>query len=254
MNISEDERKANIRKAFRMNAYELFDERDEFDKNIDLIEFMCSDDDDEILNKSAEKVESHLGINNSDADLLNDGEDEVFHLAVESSSKHIPENLLFAVKKTEKEILHNKLVAKIRLINGKKGSHFKEKMEDFFYCIEMWPNYAIEILLSKTFCYQERLSLATFFYGNGLRDGAFAEMILKFYNAHWNHSRERTKRFLQFADLFTYLDQMNSNTDNGPRLRSQYWYYDIESKLTLFFDGTIRLKNGNKRKFVENKY
>lgn len=128
-------------------------------------------------------------------------------------------------------------------------------MEDVFYPIETWPNFAIEILLSENFRYQERISLATFFYGNGLHDVIMAERILKYYNKHWNFSRHWTQRFREFTALFTYLDAMKTNTDNnGPRLRAQYWYYDIESKLTLFFDGKVRTNDGNKREFVENKY
>lgn len=147
--------KKNIRAAFKMNPYELFDERDEFDKHIDMIEFQCDDTDDDILNKSAEIIDDQLKM----SALLNDGEDDVLNVAYDKVSKPFPRNMVHIVQNSKKEINHNMLVAKIRLINGQKGAHFKEEMEDVFYPIETWPNFAIEILLSENFRYQVALGI-----------------------------------------------------------------------------------------------
>lgn len=267
MYFSESARRKRIKEAFNISPAALFDKRDDFDKNIDLIEFMFDDTEDDELNICAEKIEHQLEWNKQKSDLLNDGEDNTLCLAfdnymennnISKNSKKIPENLLYTVQNTKKEILHNKLVAKIRLIETKKGKNisasFKNEMEDFFYPVECWPNFALEILLSNSFRYQDRLSLATFFYGNGLRDWFMAEKIFKFYNKNWDLSKEWSKRFQEFAALFTYLAQMNTGIGDGPRLKSQYWYYDIESKVTRFFDGRLRTKNGEKRKYVDAFY
>lgn len=80
------------------------------------------------------------------------------------------------------------------------------------FSIETWPNNAIKILLSKYFRYRERLTLAAFFHGNGLRDHLKAERIFKFYNQYWNWSKNWFRRFEEFAALFAYLDQTNIMT------------------------------------------
>lgn len=167
------------------------EEKDDFDKNIDIIEFMFDDSNDETLNNSVELFESQLNESKIHSDLLNDGLDEVLNMAMdqfENNNKNvhrIPSNLLYAVQKSKKEILHNKLMAKIRLIENKNkrlSECFKLEVADFFYPIESWPNYAIHILLSEEFSYSNRLGLAAFFHGNGLKDHLKAERIFKFYN------------------------------------------------------------------------
>lgn len=156
--------------------------------------------------------------------------------------------MLHLVQNSKKEIQRNRLVAKIRLIDRKSG-WMKEKISDRFYSIESWPNYAIEILLGKEFGYSDRIGLATFLHGNGMRDKDFASQIFQFYNKAWKIDRFWSIRFDKFQALFAYLDQAIKNTDGGDRIRSEYWYYDVALKLTCFYDGTIRNKHGEKRTY-----
>lgn len=87
-------------------------------------------------------------------ELLNDNEDDALNSAMdnyvqntkfgESSENNykekfnkFPSNLLYAMQNTKKEILHNKLVAKTRLLEIKKGrdisARFKDEISDFFH-------------------------------------------------------------------------------------------------------------------------
>lgn len=264
MHSAESDRRKRIKEAFNIDPAQLFEKVDQFDKHIDMIEFMFDDTDDEDLNIAAEIVENELKMKYQTKDLLHDGKDDELNMAMDNYIQNknvkegfnkIPKNLLHIVQNSKKEIIHNRLIAKTRLIETKKGKNvsqrFKKEIGDLFYPIESWPNFAIEILLSNTFRYNEWLSLATFFYGNGLRNWLPAERIFKFYNKYWNSSKNWSKIFQKFAALFPYLNQMDTNSSDGPRLRSQYWYFDIESKVTRFFDGKMRTKDGKKITYFE---
>lgn len=48
---------------------------------------------------------------------------------------------------------------------------------------------------------------------------------------------------MKFQALFKYLDE---KTTTSP---GQYWYYNMETGLTMFFDGTVRTKSGESRKY-----
>lgn len=155
----------------------------------------------------------------------------------------IPDNLLYAVQNTRKEIKRNKVMAQVRLIEKKSGcgERFKSEMSGFFYPIELWPTYAIEILLSRDFGYSERIGLACFFHGNGLRDSMKALRVFHFYNKHWRMDKHWLIRCDKFKALFEYLDQVNKRDDDGAEMRHKYWYYNIALQQTgvLRFCGPI---------------
>lgn len=116
----------------------------------------------------------------------------------------IPNNLLNLVKNSTKEIKRNHVLAKIRLIEKKINwsAKFKSDMTDYFYGIESWPTDALEILLSKEFGYSDRIGLACFLHGNGLKDKDKALTIFQFYNKHWTWDRQWKIKFEKFQVLF----------------------------------------------------
>lgn len=116
---------------------------------------------------------------------------------------------------------------------------FKRKMSEYFFPIEEMPTYAIEILLTPDFGYHQRIGLACFMHGNGLRDKSKALCIFQMYNKYWSWNREWARRLQKFQNLFAYLDQTNKNTEEGDRIRNEYWYYDLNLKLTMFYDGHV---------------
>lgn len=163
----------------------------------------------------------------------------------------IPDNMLYLVQNSKKEIERNLLIAKIRLNERKINwiNKFKCEMTDYFYPIESWPNYAIEILLTKQFGYAERIELACFLHGNGLNDETKALRIFQVYNRSWTWEKTWNFRFKKFQALFKYLEETNKTSDTGSRLNNEYFYYDMNRKLTMFYDGTVRTRNGEKRKY-----
>lgn len=189
---------------------------------------------------------------------LDDGSDEILNKCYENVMDRtkkpslIPRNMLNLVKYSKKEIKKNHLLAKIRLMERRRGLSMKSQMSDYFYYFESWPNFAIKIILSRDFGYADRLGLACFFHGNGLRDKGKAVGIFQFYNKYWDNSKDWRNRFLKFEALFDYLDKAYENTDEGDRIRNEYYYYSVELNLTLFYDGYVRSRNGEKRKYEVN--
>lgn len=164
----------------------------------------------------------------------------------------IPENMVHLVQNTKKEIKRNHLLAKIRYIEKNKvmwSAKFKVEMSEYFPCIESWPNYAIELLLSRDFGYHDRIGFACFLHGNLLRDADKAMRIFQIYNRSWTHERDWTTRFLKFQALFTYLDEYLKPTETGARIRENYWYYCLNLRLYVFYDGSVRMKDGTKRRY-----
>lgn len=101
------------------------------------------------------------------------------------------------------------------------------------------------------FDYDDRIGLACFLHGNGLRDPDKALTIFQFYNQYWKWGPIWKKKFMKFQAIFRYLDQMYVSNDEGLRIRSMYYYYSIELKLTLFYDGMVRTPNGSKRFYYD---
>lgn len=170
---------------------------------------------------------------------------EAYDRATHSARSAIPENLLYLVRNTEKEIKRNRLQAMIRLKNNSRTSEAKYMVElitDHFFAVHEWPSYAIEIMLSPDFKYAKRLALAAFLVGNGLHDATLGEKMFKFYNKHWQNTQIWNRRFGEFRELFKYLNKPDDDPDSV-RVRSTYFYYSMEVKQTLYFNGEIRHRN-----------
>lgn len=178
--------------------------------------------------------------------LMPDSEDsiicEAYDKALRDTRSRIPDNLLHLVSNSEKEIKRNHLQAKIRLRNNAQGGiAMVNTISEDFYAVHEWPIYTIEILLSGDFTYSKRLALACFLVGNGLNDAELGIQIFKFYNHHWDAGQRWNRRFVEFRDLFTYLNKPIDDPDSA-RIRSTYFYYSMESKQTLFFNSESRLR------------
>lgn len=116
--------------------------------------------------------------------------------------------------------------------------------------MESWPSYAIEILLGNDFGYKDRISLATFLHGNGLRCANKALRLFQVYNNAWRRDRSWDIRFMKFQTLFTYLDEAHKRYgDVGDRIRSEYFYYDMNLNLTMFYDGSVITRQGERRRY-----
>lgn len=167
---------------------------------------------------------------------------ETYDRVMHSGRSAIPQNLLYLVQNTPKEIKRNRLQAIIRLKNNSKTSDAKymvDLISEHFYAVHEWPNYAIEIMLSPDFKYAKRLALAAFLVGNGLFDDELGERMFKFYNKHWKNTQLWNRRFGEFRNLFKYLNKPADDPDSV-RIRSTYFYYSMEEKQTLYFNGEIR--------------
>lgn len=214
-------------------------ENDNTEKNAEKSEL--DDGFDNILNESYEIVKSCVE---------NDKTENNAENRVEARSM-IPENMMHLVRNSKKQIERNRLLAKIRLIENKIkwSAKFKAEMSDYFFSIESWPNYAIETLLSRYFGYAERIKLACFLHGNGLRDIDKALKIFQFYNRSYCWDRHWCKRFQKFQSLFAYLDEAYKSSDVGDRIRNEYFYYDMNLNMTMFYDGCVRTNSREKRRY-----
>lgn len=219
------------------------------------------DGNDELMNQSYDSVKciiekkvDALNLDDGNDDLINKAYDSVRIFAENKMFREpIPQNLQYLVKPSRKEIERNHLLAKVRLSEGKKNwsAKFKSQMADYFASVESWPNYALKLLFSKYFSYNERIAFACFLHGNGLKDGEKGVNIFKFYNSSWTNHKWWMIRFRKFEALFTYLDQACKLplSDTGIRIRNDYWYYDMFLKLHMYYDGTVRTKTGERRRF-----
>lgn len=165
----------------------------------------------------------------------------------------LPKTLHYLLENSPKTIEKNKLLAKIRLVENRIrwSAKFRSDMSDYFFNIESWPSYAIKILFSSDFDYADRIGLACFLHGNGLKDKDKALCIFQFYNDFWKHDKRWKTKFYKFQSLFDYLETMNKSSDEGLRMRSTYYYYDIQLNLTMYYDGTVRTAKGGKRFYYD---
>lgn len=159
-----------------------------------------------------------------------------------TSKENIPDNIINNLKNSKKEIEKNRLRAIIRLRNKKIPKSVLELVADRFYYVEEWPAYAIKILLSEKLDYTRRLALASFFLGNGLNDPDIAWKIYTAYCTAWSPTLTWNIRYTQFKKLFKYLDKPIDDPDRC-RIRTNYFYYDMERKQTLFLNGNLRIIN-----------
>lgn len=129
------------------------------------------------------------------------------------------------------------------------GSQLKEELEHFFYPTDKWPTYILKVLLGQNFRRQERLTLATFFHGNGMHLNELAMRIFKFYNAFFVCSGLWNKRMREFSDLWKHLDRVLS--DEISDMKSSYYYYDMQAGHMMFYSGEIRIGINERENFIE---
>lgn len=153
-------------------------------------------------------------------------------------------------------ILHNRNLAKVRKIDRLDFNRMKNAIEDVFWPIHDWPPFIVAILLSPTFTYNERLTLATFLHGNGLANGKTAVSCVQIYNEHCqkNDYRKWKLKLYKFEQLFPFLDKAQDPTDECyNQMRKKYYYYSMMTKHMMYYNGDKR-KNGKPQKFEQNKY
>lgn len=147
-------------------------------------------------------------------------------------------------KSEHKNITYRHNLAKIKLRNQSDQKQMKNKIEDLFWPISDWPPFVVEVLMSPTLDYNERLKLATFFHGNGIRNPEFPTEIIRFYNRHWmKHHNAWKQKWYKFGKLFEFLDKALDSTDSEYHSMGRtYYYYNMIVKHMLFYNGNKREK------------
>lgn len=112
----------------------------------------------------------------------------------------------------------------------------REFVTEFFFHPLNWPQYALDILLSKDFTRTKRCALAAFFIGNGMVDPYVAERLIEIYNSHYTNTATWQQRLKEFTDLFYYLDKPVDDPDRST-VRMNYFYYDMNRGTTLYLNG-----------------
>lgn len=265
---------------FDDDLFGLLNDESDYILNLSYDEFeynnLLNDGNDEILNKAydiylSNKIVKEFSDDSSD-NILNEAYDS---LTSSSSSYILPFNSTFDTNipstssgnrqlkiydMFEKVIksyeLHNEKEKKKEplkeFINDrdiKSNNTMKLHISNIFWSIELWPCFTLEILIGKVdFTWHNRLALATFFHGNGLRDADEAKRIFTFYNPYWDSMPKWNQRFYHFERLFEYLEKAHQldSGELGEKIRTSYWYYDMNFKQTMFYDGFIRGPKGEK--------
>lgn len=175
----------------------------------------------------------------------NDGFDGLLGDALMSyEARRLPPSLHHLLLCTPKEIELKRLRAKARLIDGKTANVMREEINDVFYPMQSWPAYALRIVLTEDLGYNNRLSLATFLHGNGLRDQDLALRIFQHYNSKWRRDHEWERKFRKFHALFEFLDGAADPTNPKYYMMSQnYWFFSVNVGCTVFYNGNIRQIN-----------
>lgn len=179
----------------------------------------------------------------------------------ESFGQRMELELFWAKVEADQKVEHHKIkhranLAKINALDIANCLRMKNRIANHFWPIRTWPSFAVEILLSPMFNYNERLTLATFFHGNGLRNTTRAVHIIKFYNQYWKKDRltEWKQKFYKFQKFFEYLDKSKNVYDpDYHRIGSTYYYYSMVTKHMLYYNGNKR-KQGNQYEFNVNHY
>lgn len=171
----------------------------------------------------------------------------------------LPNSMLHCLQNTKEEQEENKLRAAVRLRDTRDNNALKEKIADIFFPIEQWPLFILRILLGTVeFDRGSRLSMAAFLHGNGFMDRNQAEFIIKFYNKTWQSAgkngdtKKWEQRFYQFSKVFEWLDKAYDPNDSKYHdIRTTYYYYNMRSKLTMFYDGYVRTAKGEKVEYKD---
>lgn len=208
----------------------------------------------ELLHETKELAKKHM---NDDDDLFQYVEDTEMQV-VNRKQKIESIELFMDVKKprTREEISNQRNLAKIKQSDRLDYNRMKIYLEEHFFPIHSWPAFIVALLLSPDFNYHDRLTLATFFHGNGMVDGKRAVRFVQFYNEH-SRSKDYRKwktKLYKFEKLFEFLDKAyNINDPEYHSIRNKYYYYNMIVKHMLYYNGDKR-KNGKPQKFVQNPY
>lgn len=192
-----------------------------------------SDVGDMYLIKAAENLEINSKVEplfDEESDVYLSAAAEKYEREMKQEIKRVPPSMLHLLRDSDTRINKRRLVAKVRLRNKEIGQHKAGYVSEYFFYVEEWPAYAIEILFAKDFVYPQRNKLAAFFWGNGLREGDIAVNIFKFYNKHWSGTLLWKQRFEAFEGIFKYYQ-------NNPTVHMYYFYYDIRTNKTIFLNG-----------------
>lgn len=185
----------------------LFEDRPNLNQsNRDIHDFKSkSDGQDDFLISTVEEYNRKQ--QNEIQQVLDDGCDDILNASyVEAMNADREQQNAAPVPKkmnSKSKIERNRLQAIIRRINrGPSGQRKYDYVSEYFWHVEEWPTYAIKALLSKSFNYTERLQLASFLLGNGLRETEIATQFVKLYNTHWSATSLWQKRLLEFEKLW----------------------------------------------------
>lgn len=158
------------------------------------------------------------------------------------------------LKRTAQEIRYNHNLTVIKLRNAKNYHKFEDEMdENDFPPLHSWPQYLLDILLTKCFDYQERMVLALFLHGNGMKRD-FAERLFLFYNPHYLNVKYWNNRVQKFTDLFKYFDNANDPSSNEYLfIRNKYYYFNVHAGCVMYYDGYVRGRDGQKIPYNERR-
>lgn len=231
----------------------LFEDRPNLNQsNRDIHDFKSkSDGQDDFLISTVEEYNRKQ--RNEIQQVLDDGCDDILNASyVEAMNADREQQNAAPVPKkmnSKSKIERNRLQAIIRRINrGPSGQRKYDYVSEYFWHVEEWPTYAIKALLSKSFNYTERLQLASFLLGNGLRETEIATQFVKLYDTHWNATSLWQKRLLEFGKLFAYMDKPINDPDRA-NIRARYFYYNMQTEKTMFLNGMRRNRNGEAVEF-----
>jgi hypothetical protein len=123
-------------------------------------------------------------------------------------------------------------------------SSVKHLISEWFHPVEIWPKSILETIVKSQINHKNRLYIATFFHGNGLRDPLLAWNIIKFYNVAYQDSKIWQRKFVDFTNTWSFLDNgANPNSSNHMLFATKYYFYCLINKHELYYNGYLR-KNG----------
>lgn len=158
-------------------------------------------------------------------------------------NRRLPRELYHLVECSAKEIRLKHLRALFRLRDTCTLNVLRDELEDVFYPTQVWPEYALRILMMEQLGYANRLSLATFLHGNGLRDQDLAARLIRHYNRQYQRDNDWEKRIGKFQSLFQFLEGAADIGHPSYFIMSQnYWYYSINVGRTVFYNGNTRMR------------
>lgn len=210
------------------------------------MDYLMNDNDDDIILLAGEIYEKnqkkHAPLPSTSAILCNKNEKKnVFKAPLPPTSAR--RGVQTTVKNFFKPSLHSRKNTKNKFLQGIIERRKKQLslnnlnfLNDVFFCVEQWPAYLQQIILSSDFNHASRLKLAAFFVGNGLIEPEVAEIIFKIWNRFWSNNQLWRDRFRQFKNLFAYLNRPIGDPERI-RIRSTYFYYCMRYDSTFYLNG-----------------